>query len=256
MQRALLFIPTCFIVFSSFVVTGSESALSQDQVSETKKIFLIGNSLTWDTVPSKLDGQVQWHVDCGKNLQYIHANPQEPCVKTSTLWPTALVETQFDIVSVQPHFGTTIDQDVEIIGKWLEMQPKAVFVIHTGWARAAELKEEFADEDPEGVLTHSNAYFDTLLSQLRELHPGREFRMTAATRLLNDIADDIEHDLAPLQNIQQLYRDKIHMTLTGGRYLMHNVMRQALGQPATQTGFEKLPKDLRTYLDGKLATLE
>ena len=47
--------------------------------------FLIGNSLTWDTVPSKLDGDVQWHVDCGKSLPFIYENPQKPCVKTSTL---------------------------------------------------------------------------------------------------------------------------------------------------------------------------
>jgi hypothetical protein len=37
--------------------------------SYSKKIFLIGNSLTWDTLPGLLDGDVQWHVDCGKNLK-------------------------------------------------------------------------------------------------------------------------------------------------------------------------------------------
>ena len=37
--------------------------------------YLIGNSLTWDTVPSKLDGDVQWHVDCGKSLPFIYENP-------------------------------------------------------------------------------------------------------------------------------------------------------------------------------------
>lgn len=29
------------------------------------RCYLIGNSLTWDTVPPLLSGDVQWHVDCG-----------------------------------------------------------------------------------------------------------------------------------------------------------------------------------------------
>lgn len=56
------------------------------------RIFLIGNSLTWDTIPAKLDGHVQWHVDCGKSLKYINEHPEEPCVKTSSLWPQTLQE--------------------------------------------------------------------------------------------------------------------------------------------------------------------
>ena len=61
------------------------------------RTFLIGNSLTWDTVPGRLSGDVQWHVDCGVNLPYIYANPAKPCVKDSTLWPTALRDKQYDI---------------------------------------------------------------------------------------------------------------------------------------------------------------
>ena len=49
---------------------------------DTRSYYLIGNSLTWDTVPAWMDGDVQWHVDCGKSLPFIHANPDEPCVKT------------------------------------------------------------------------------------------------------------------------------------------------------------------------------
>ena len=33
------------------------------------------------------------------------------------------------------------------------------------------------------------------------------------------------------KDVQQLYRDNIHLTKEGGRYLAHNAMRQALGQP-------------------------
>ena len=41
-----------------------------------------------------------------------------------------------------------------------------------------------------------------------------------------------------------------------GRYLMHNAMRIALGQPRSAAGFEQLPETIRVYLDGVLDALE
>ncbi len=239
-----------------FALSMSSVALSQSpETSPDGGIYLIGNSLTWDTVPSRLDGVVQWHVDCGKNLKFIRDHPQEPCVKTSKLWPNALKQKQYDIVCVQPHYGSTIDEDAGVIAEWLTLQPNAVFVIHTGWARAATLREEFAATDPAGTLQHSHAYFDNLIETLREQHPSREFRLTAATRLLNEIAADVDNGRGPLESIDELYRDAIHMTLTSGRYLMHNVMRNAVGQPISQAGFEKVPEPIRDYLNAKLSSL-
>ena len=221
----------------------------------TSSVYLIGNSLTWDTVPPRLSGHVDWHVDCGKNLSFIYQHPEKPCVKSSKLWPTALKEKQYDIVCVQAHYGTTVAEDAEVIAKWLKMQPSATFVIHTGWARSATLREEFASSDASGKLQHSNAYFDALTSMLRQQHPETQFRLTAATRLLNEIARDVDHGRGPLTSIQQLYRDAIHMTTTSGRYLMHNVMRKALGQPISRSGFEQVPEDVRDYIDTKLEQL-
>ncbi len=214
-----------------------------------KSYFLIGNSLTWDTIPSQLDGNVHWHVDCGKNLAYIRDNFRAPCVGSSRLWPTALTTTQYDFVSVQPHYGTTIQDDVAVISSWMKHQPKAVFVIHTGWARHADWAEEASDNDPQGTLTHSNAYFGELLRRLRQQHPAREIRQTSAMDYLHRIAKDIETGTAPIQSIDELYRDAIHMTIPAGRYLMHNAMRQALDQPLTERGFEKVDATLKKYLD-------
>ena len=39
------------------------------------------------------------------------------------------------------------------------------------------------------------------------------------------------------------------MTHDGGRYLMHNAMRHALGQPFSSNGFDKTPPQLKAYLD-------
>src|SRR5437879_2351386 len=76
--------------------------------SPTPRAYLIGNSLTWDTVPERLAGDVQWHVDCGVSLPAIFAKPDKPCVTSSTPWPKALKEHQYTTVVVQPHYGSTL----------------------------------------------------------------------------------------------------------------------------------------------------
>ena len=221
---------------------------------ENRSVFLIGNSLTWDTVPPKLDGDVQWHVDCGKPLPYIFENPKKPCVKTSTLWPEGLKKKQYDIVSVQPHYGSTVEKDAAVISEWVAMQPKAVFVIHTGWSRSASRAEEWANEDASGLLQHSPAYFNALIGLLRETNPGRDFRRTYAMDMLAKVASDAEAGNAPWKEVTELYRDKVHMNVVTGRYMMHNAMRQALGQPVSAAGFEKLDPELKKYFDGVLAS--
>ena len=217
-----------------------------------KSYYLIGNSLTWDTVPSLLDGDVQWHVDCGKSLPFMHENPGAPCVKSSTLWPEALREKQYDFVVVQPHHGSTLEEDAKVISAWMKLQPRAVFVIHTGWAHHAKREAEYANEDISGKMQHSPAYIDALLGKLREQHPGRHFRQTRAIDLLAKIAADASAGKAPVSDVAELHRDAIHMKHDTGKYLMHNAMRRALGQDASMKGFEKLDPNVREYFDSVL----
>ena len=218
--------------------------------------YLIGNSLTWDTVPSKLDGDVQWHVDCGKSLPYIHDHPEQPCVKDSTIWPKALFEKEYDYVSVQPHYGSTVEEDAAVIMKWMNLQPKAVFVIHTGWARSATRAAEFASTDASDRMAHNPAYFDALIARLKKEHPRRTIRRTRAIDLLARVAEDIKLGEAPFKNGDELYRDAIHMNVVTGRYLMHNAMRHALSQRRSADGFEKLDPELKRYFDSLLDSLD
>lgn len=220
------------------------------------RLYLIGNSLTWDTVPERLDGNVQWHVDCGVSLPVIYSRPETPCVKTSALWPTALRDKQYDVVSVQPHYGSTLKLDVETISAWMKMQPDAVFVIHSGWARQADREAEFASYTASEEMVHSPGYIRALIAEMRRLQPGRELRQTMAQNLLAVIAEDIAAGQAPVKNVAELYRDPIHMTRDHGRYLMHNAMRRALDQPPSVAGFEKMDAELQKYLDGVLALLQ
>jgi len=222
---------------------------------EERSFYLIGNSLTQDTVPSRLDGDVQWHVDCGKSLPYIFENPQKPCVENSTLWPGALKEKQYDLISVQVHYGSTLETDAAVISEFLKLQPKAVFVIHSGWARSKSRLEEYSSQSAQGPMKHSPAYIEALLEKLTELHPGREFRQTHAQDLLTRIDLDIKAEKAPFGRLEDLYRDDIHMNVVTGRYLMHNAMRHALGQGRSVKGFEAIPSPVKAYLDRILDTL-
>lgn len=222
------------------------------EAKKAPSYFLIGNSLTWDTVPSALSGDVQWHVDCGVNLPYIYAHPEKPCVKTSTLWPEALKNKQYDYISVQPHYGSTLAQDVETISAWMKLQPKAIFVLHTGWAFHAKRAGEFAAYAAPVLMEHSPAYIRALISELRERNPDRQVHQTYGQNLLAFVAEDIAAGESPLKSVDELYRDDIHLTHDAGKYLMHNAMRWALGQPRSSVGFEKIDPKIKAYLDGVL----
>lgn len=238
---------------SAWTIASPAGSLRAEQAAP--RYYLIGNSLTWDTVPSRLDGDVQWHVDCGVALPHIYDKPDQPCVKESTIWPKALREKQYDFVSVQPHYGSTLVQDVEAISNWMKLQPQAAFIIHSGWAFQSQRANEFASLATPDQMTHSPHYIRALVSELRRLFPGREIRQTLAQNLLAQIAEDIDAGRAPIKSVADLYRDPIHMTHDHGKYLMHNAMRRALGQPLSSAGFENLNPEVKQYLDGVLALL-
>jgi hypothetical protein len=242
------------ITFLLWNFTGAEEQVEAESNDKLSR-FLIGNSLTWDTVPSKLDGDVQWHVDCGKSLPWMYENSQKPCVKSSTLWPDALEKKQYDLVSVQVHYRSTLPEDAAVISELLTLQQNAIFVIHTGWAKSESRADEYAKTDAKGTMAHSPAYFQELLKVLRKTHPDREFRLTHAHDVLARVADDIEAGEAPFDAIEDVYRDAIHMNVVTGRYLMHNVMRYAMGQPRSVKGFEKIPANIKSYFDSILDTL-
>lgn len=221
------------------------------------KIFLIGNSLTWDTIPSRLDGHVEWHVDCGKSLQYIADHPAAPCVASSIHWPRALQRSRFDLLVVQPHYGTSLEEDLAVISDWMRAQPQARVVLHSGWARQATRAEEYAHAAATDTMTHSPGYLHALRAGLQERFPDRQIGSTRTTELLARIAADIKAGRAPLEDLASLYRDPIHMTQGRGRYLMHNAMRRALGQPFSDAGFPDVAPAWQAYvkslLDGGVA---
>lgn len=248
----------CVICVIAHFPAAADDNENHAQAIAAKSYYLVGNSLTWDTVPAALDGDTQWHVDCGKSLPFIVEHPEAPCVKSSTVWPQALKERQYDYVCLQVHYGANLREDAAAVTELIRHQPGAVIVIHTGWARSAERVAEWvaeweqSDDDESTPMSHSPMYIAKLLNRLREQHPTRVFRRTRAMDLLHQIDSDIAAGVGPIESVDSLYRDKIHMNLTTGRYLMHNAMRIALGQKTSATGFEKLDPKLKQYFDDVL----
>ena len=68
---------------------------------------------------------------------------------------------------------------------------------------------------------------------------------------MKSIADDIAAGKAPIAELKDLYRDAIHMKLDTGRFLMHNAMRQSLGQPLL-TNWPPIDAEIKKYLVQKL----
>ncbi len=68
---ALMLVAAACLPSSLDTVQASDNSQTEQK---TTRYYLIGNSLTWDTIPGYLDGDVQWHVACGKSLPYIFGN--------------------------------------------------------------------------------------------------------------------------------------------------------------------------------------
>ncbi|QDV66267.1 hypothetical protein [Crateriforma conspicua] len=224
-------------------------------------ILTIGNSLTWDSLPPYLSGDVDWHIYCGKSLSFINENPEGHCVTSSTPWPVALASKDYDFVTVQPYLGSTFDEDLEIISNWMRKQPNATFVVHTGWNTHETHFEAYVDETETTETRISRDYFDRLMDALHEAFPDRKLVRTQSAEVLYEIALDIENGNAPIDKLSDLYRDTHHMSTSGGgHYLMHNLLRKALGQPA-KLGTTILPSDtqlspeLTTYLNSKFLSV-
>lgn len=214
---------------TSIVAAASAACLSMAAVpAHADSVYLIGNSLTYDLSPWGLGNPVAYHIDCNKNLQYIHDHPEAPCI-AGGYWPTQLAAASYDWLSVQPFFGTTIEQDTAVISEWMDMQPTATVVIHTGWTYSATFEETYHGGWDGVNMTHCPEYFAALRAALLELHPGRTIVINDAIGTIDRIYHDIQAGIAPYEDLSELYRDQIHMDYGDGYFLARATMRHTLG---------------------------
>ena len=209
-------------------------------------VFLIGNSLTADTLPAQLDGNNGWHIQCGASLEEIYAFTEVPCVPTSTLWSDAFASQAWNTIVVQPYPASTIESNVGIITEWMDMQPAASFVIHEGWARR-DLIESTYHRSSTPTMIHSSQWFTDLASAIEVARPGRLAGTTGTSSIMDAILHDTESGSSPYTSTDELYRDLRHMSYGDGRFMAHNAMRRAVGQQYVIEGFNVSP-DRQAYL--------
>jgi len=211
-----------------------------------KTVAMIGNSLTADIRPDLLGADRALY--CNQNLEFAFHNPDSTCTTAAQPWPQMLAERQYSFVTVQPFYGTTLKQDVTVIAHWMALQPRSVFVIHTGWTWHT-LHADAYQTDEGYVMSHAPGYFERLRDDLKDEHPNRVILINPALQALEAIRLDILAGVGPFTAFDQLYRDQIHMTKTEGRYLQHNLMRRTLGMPRSVAGFESVPDAHMQYLN-------
>lgn len=227
-------------------------AVGNTNLTRPSRTYLIGNSLTWDTLPTRLDGEVKFHVDCGKSLPFIYSNPEKPCVEASTIWPIGLRLGPWDYLVVQPFYGSTLADDLRVIESWLADQPRATLVLHSGWAEEVNHRKELMETSSE-KMTHSDVYFDKIEAELKSRHPDLTILRTDAYKLLETIDKAIIDGKSPFKELKELYRDPIHMTHELGQPMMHNLMRKTLGQPLKfELIGEKVPQEQRDFVQSIL----
>jgi len=219
-------------------------SLFSDVYASSLKIYTIGNSLTGDTIPGKYASG--WHICGGHNLKRIQNNPD--CSKNNKLtWKEALTENKYNIITVQPYYGTRLSEDIEVISDWVQLQPSAIFVIHTGWPAVNKVHSSYI-KGSILRMNHSPFYFSNLVNRLKSKFPEIEIRLNPAFIALELIHRDIQNKHSPFKSLAELYRDKLHMNNVG-KYLMHNLTRYTLQLPKSSKIFPTIPKNTKNYLD-------
>jgi hypothetical protein len=171
--------------------------------------FHIGNSLTWDSVPSHLPNIAGYHIRCGSSLPGIADNPTDTCIAPNFgFYQDALANHDWDVVFVQPFDDSTLPQDAAFIRDIHAREPSAQLVIYESWPD----RDNFVDDwfQPLGAESQrSRAYFDALSQELSDVPHDR---LRVGETLL---------DLSQSHDIASWYRDGIHLGDATGRYVPH-----------------------------------
>ena len=204
------------------------------------RMYCVGNSLTCDMQPKGVGSMaltigvpmiVGEHVKAGTPLNKIWDNPDDfikyIAVKSFT---EMLPNNKWDIVTLQPHRNSTLDQEKAAFKKFVDLTRKnpknkdTIFYIYAAWPKYnkgdnyQEKWNQDLPEDRQSILCKK--YFDLLIEELRLELPGIKIYMIPVGEVLNRIDQEIKNGkLKDVKDICQFYRDSIHASMTAGRYV-------------------------------------
>ncbi|MFT5128396.1 MAG: hypothetical protein ACI8W8_002006, partial [Rhodothermales bacterium] len=199
--------------------------------------YHIGNSLTWDLQPTgiveiatqrQLKQRVGYHIECGKPLPYIWANPDSTCVEPVAefgRFRQALTQHQWNVVTIQPHNGGTLAKDVQVITDIIALvdDAKTRFVIHCAWPGnhgkdyASAWLQDLPDADNTPT-THCRRYFEHLMRRVRAATKA-DVAILPAGEVLYQLDRKLRAaPLGELRSGESLYRDLVHLKTDVGRF--------------------------------------
>jgi hypothetical protein len=218
-------------------------------------VYGIGNSLTNNCVLRLLDGIVGWNLNGGATLKYNYEDTTPDLTSPdSGPWREAFAANQYDFVTVQPYPTATLDEDATAIVAWMALQPDATFILHTGWGPRSNFENEYHGGNPNNRCVRSPEYMADLIAEVAQRTDGRTMVSTRANDAIDMIYHDIEDHVGPFVTFDDIYtEDEFHLNNTGS-FLAHNLMRQALGQPLSDSDpyFASVPAATKAYLFDKV----
>ena len=189
-------------------------------------------------------------------MQFICENPTEHCVNSSTQWDVALPAENFEYVTVQPFQGTTLQEDIDAICKFISMQsPLTKWILHPAWSVPwGQFVAEYEAGNPDDMMRPSPEYIADLIAGV-EASCG----VTLVNAKTNEMVYQMWLDFNngnPLNGYPwttwgttaDFTRDFIHMSFAAGRYMMHNRIRLLTNEPFTNDGFN-VPANELDYLN-------
>jgi len=220
--------------------------------------YHIGNSLTWDTQPGGfadksaqrgITHDVGYHIRCSKSLPYIVGHPTETCVDPTDTgkWADALPNNAWDVVTMQVHpsDGSHLATDVAAILTFIDSAQSHTansntrFIVYGAWPRtyvnwSTDWLEPIDPTDPNTSTRHSRPYQETVYRQVQAARPGATVEFLSIGDLLFLADQRIREAVAGggdwfgFTDVDQLYRDQIHLGHGTGRLLASDAMWAAV----------------------------
>jgi hypothetical protein len=223
-------------------------------------LYCIGNSLTWGAKPNLLEYpfsslgyvlDVDYHIACGKSLNYMLSDPEFTCVDSLSgdTWIERLSSEaiEFDAVVFQPHLGASLAEELSAISRMIAIATEGgrnlgthYYILYTWprnlenlpadelWLQALDL-DASGDEGDEEAMKNTLAHFDYLLSEIRRLQPGISIHAVPVGSVLYALAEQLKkEDEGASASMGDFYSDSIHLKWASGEFISHLVLAATL----------------------------
>ncbi len=204
-------------------------------LAETRRIFLIGNSVT-DAVGYTTFQQVAqsrgythiWgrHVILGSPLEYIWSNPNSG-FETAPFghYPNALPNYNWDAITLQT-YSRGMASDLTAYENFMNLarereynRDNTEFFVYARWPRKDDGDFDTywqRTSDGSTALSATRDYFETFTVQLRERNPGVSIRMIPVGHVFFELNQRMQAGLVPgFSHVYDFYTDNVHLTPAG-----------------------------------------